>query len=283
MINENSRPKKVIFQTNLVLSDTPPQGINYLPATYDGNSNLVISTLDLTIGGQPVRLQIPLPTEKVTAETMLPLFQELTNFLVEMSVKSAEKEGKQISCQKGCGACCSQLVPITELEINHLKKVVNEMPAAQQTEIHRKFKQAIQQLAAANLLEKLRRPQHLNKDQRLKLGLDYFQLNVPCPFLESQSCSIHPHRPMACREYLVTSPVKHCSTPQLGAIEGIKIPRKISHAVTKLTKQQSKTQSKTQSHWLPLILALEQPKKPVNKQKRQSGMDWLKDVLTKLT
>ncbi len=252
----------------------------YLHAVYSNSKTVAMTSISMTIGGQPVTLKIPLPTEKVTADTMLPLFQELTNFLVEMSVKSAEKAGKQVSCKKGCGACCSQLVPITELEVSHLKKVVDEMPVAQQTEVHKKFQHAAQQLAAANLLEKLRRPQNLNKDQRIKLGLDYFQLDIPCPFLENQSCSIHPHRPMACREYLVTSPVKNCSTPQLGEIDGIQVPRKVSYAVTQLTKQKRKSQS----DWLPLILALEHhPQEPANKQKLQPGIDWLKEILAKLS
>lgn len=31
------------------------------------------------------------------------------------------------------------------------------------------------------------------------------------PFLEDDACSIHPHRPSVCREYLVTSPAEHCA------------------------------------------------------------------------
>ena len=38
------------------------------------------------------------------------------------------------------------------------------------------------------------------------LGREYFQLGIPCPFLEEESCSIYHDRPITCREYLVTSP-----------------------------------------------------------------------------
>jgi hypothetical protein len=39
----------------------------------------------------------------------------------------------------------------------------------------------------------------------------YFLQGVACPFLEAESCGIHPDRPLACREYLVTSrrPLRH--------------------------------------------------------------------------
>ena len=252
----------------------------FLAVNYLGDYSKTIGSISLKVGGIRTELEIPLPTENVSAESMLPLFQELTNFLVEMSVKSAEKEGRTISCQKGCGACCSQLVPIKELEIGHLKRIVDDMPDLQKAIIHEKFNQATQQLAEANLLEKLRRPQNLNNDQRTQLALDYFKLNIPCPFLENQSCSIHPHRPMVCREYLVTSPVKHCSTPKKGKIIGVKIPRKVSFAVTRLTKQKKKSQK---SSWFPLILIMESQQKSDNKQKLQSGGDWLKEILTKLS
>jgi Fe-S-cluster containining protein len=37
---------------------------------------------------------------------------------------------------------------------------------------------------------------------------------MPCPFLEDESCSIHPDRPLVCREYLVTSPAELCAGPR---------------------------------------------------------------------
>ena len=64
----------------------------YLPIKYSGNRSLTIPSISMTVGGKSVTLEIPVPSEKVTAETMLPLFQALTNFLVEMSVKAAEKK-----------------------------------------------------------------------------------------------------------------------------------------------------------------------------------------------
>lgn len=251
----------------------------YIPITYSGNSPLTTANISMTIGNQPILLEIPLPTEKVTAETMLPLFQGLTNFLVEVSVEAAEKEGRQVSCKKGCGACCNQLVPITALEANYLKKMLSKLPSARQAAIQEKFEQATQSLATANILEKLSRPQSLNKEQRIKLGLDYFQLGIPCPFLEDESCSIHTHRPMACREYLVTSPVKHCSTPELGEIEGIKIPRKVSQAVTQLTKKKKAPKGRS---WIPLILTIEYQHLAEGKPKLQTGVEWLQELFARL-
>lgn len=43
----------------------------------------------------------------------------------------------------------------------------------------------------------------------------YFGLDLPCPLLADGVCSIRDDRPLACREYLVTSDPAHCA-PQGG-------------------------------------------------------------------
>ena len=50
--------------------------------------------------------------------------------------------------------------------------------------------------------------------ERAALSIEYFKFGIACPFLEDESCSIHPDRPMACREYLVSSPAENCRTPR---------------------------------------------------------------------
>lgn len=70
----------------------------------------------------------------------------------------------------------------------------------------------MQRMAEAGLLESMRGVQSLDEKGRRELALKYFALGIACPFLEDESCSIYEHRPMRCREYLVTSPAENCST-----------------------------------------------------------------------
>ena len=51
-------------------------------------------------------------------------------------------------------------------------------------------------------------------EERTELAYEYFKHGIACPFLEDESCSIHPDRPMACREYLVSSPAENCRAPR---------------------------------------------------------------------
>ena len=48
-----------------------------------------------------------------TIAGILPFAQQLTNELTALSIAQVESEGKRISCQMGCGACCRQLVAIS--------------------------------------------------------------------------------------------------------------------------------------------------------------------------
>ena len=50
-------------------------------------------------------------------------------------------------------------------------------------------------------------------------------MGVPCPFLEDESCSIHPERPLVCREYLVTSPAALCAGPTQEGVTPVAVPK----------------------------------------------------------
>lgn len=86
------------------------------------------------------------------------------------------------------------------------------------------------------------------------MGRDYFALGVPCPFLEDESCSIHPERPLTCREYLVTSPAEHCAKPTPVAVEGVHLPGSLWMAFARLCDPSPEAEP---IGWVPLVLAPE--------------------------
>ncbi|MEZ5279133.1 MAG: hypothetical protein R2770_01565 [Acidimicrobiales bacterium] len=49
------------------------------------------------------------------------------------------------------------------------------------------------------------------------------EADVACPLLDDGVCSIRPDRPLACREYLVTSDPKHCAPPGESADQVVRI------------------------------------------------------------
>ena len=144
---------------------------------------------------------ITVPNAAVPAAEVVPALQGLVNAVVE-----AAEMGKAISCRKGCGACCRQLVPVSRTEGERLLQVVEAMPAERRETLRARFAAAEAAIEAAGLKERQGRSDR-------ELSTAYFAMGVPCPFLEDESCSIHPERPLVCREYLVTSPAELCAGP----------------------------------------------------------------------
>ena len=194
-----------------------------------------------------MRLELNVPSAPTPAAKLLPLFHSLADAVVDIACKTASAEGKSISCSKGCGACCRQLVPISAVEARRLRQLLDELPAARAAELRARFADARVRLADAGLLEALLEPERIGDEQAQAFGLEYFARGIACPFLEDESCSIHAERPVACREYLVTSPAAHCARPSAASVDRVKMPAKVGSAVRKLQPPA----------WVPLIVAPE--------------------------
>jgi len=66
----------------------------------------------------------------------------------------------------GCGACCRQLVPITEIEARYLGELVEFLAQERQTEIRRRFADVLRRLDEADLLETLRHLERMIPEKR---------------------------------------------------------------------------------------------------------------------
>lgn len=207
--------------------------------------------LQVNIDGDPLRLAITVPSEPVALRSMLPVLQGFTNAVVALAEEKVQEAGESISCKAGCGACCRQIVPISPSEAHAIRQLVESFAETKQQVVRLRFADAISRLKAAGLLEPL-----LNPEEQLDEGQmaeDYFRLGIACPFLENESCSIHQDRPLACREYLVTSPAEECSRPGDHNVRCVYVAPKCSWALRAMDWDAQPTKS----GWLPLVLALE--------------------------
>jgi SAM-dependent methyltransferase/Fe-S-cluster containining protein len=224
----------------------------------EGNQGSVSETetakIELSGPGWQLTTTVSAPKGPMSVQELLPLAQILTDEVVDYTSKSVEESGQKISCKKGCGACCRQLVPIPEVEARHIRDLVNAMPEPRRTEIRARFAEARRRLAESGLLEKLVQREEWREDEVQSLGIQYFLQGIPCPFLENESCSIHPDRPITCREYLVTSPAENCARPSSKNIAQVELPFKIWPALARLEKPGPSSRFIS---WVPLILAPE--------------------------
>ncbi len=211
----------------------------------------VSAQVALRFSSGSIELEFDAPTAFVPVDSLIPLARALVGNIVELTVSEAEAQGRSISCRAGCGACCRQLVPISEPEARAIHDLIQNLPEPRRSEVLERFARAREGLQEAGLLDALEHPETLDRESRRQLGLDYFRQKIACPFLEEESCSIHPERPIVCREYLVTSPAERCASPR-NDIEGLHLPASVWTALARLDPV---PEDATSFRWVPLILA----------------------------
>jgi Fe-S-cluster containining protein len=186
----------------------------------------------LNIAGEAVAFHLEVPDGPTTLEALLPVFQGLSNEVARRAAAKAVAAGEAISCRAGCGACCRQAVPVAEAEARRIAALVEAMPEPRRAEIRARFESAERRLEETALASRM--VDMPDGKTVIDVGTKYFGLGVPCPFLEAESCSIHPDRPLRCREYFVTSPAAACAAMVAGTIRKVPlagVPSKALFAV----------------------------------------------------
>ncbi len=90
------------------------------------------------------------------------------------AIRIEAKKRRKVACAKGCASCCSthRDIPVYPLELVGISWYVIEKITG-------------------------------TKRDLLKKQLQFYIQNEPCPFLIDNACSVHPLRPIACRQFIV--------------------------------------------------------------------------------
>ena len=231
------------------------------------------------IGGQPVEATLTVPRGPIRPRQMLPLLQAVTDLVVSVAEGREAREGRKVSCAAGCGACCRQLVPLAPSEAEQIAALIDGLPEPRRSRVRERFGAAAERLTAAGLIDDLRCPERVSEDQVGALGLAYFRLGIACPFLEEESCSIHADRPLACREYLVTSPPAHCAEPASGKVQGVRLDARVSHVL----RGMDRPARGEAASWAPLILAPEWAAGRPGEPPPRPGPELVREFIERLT
>lgn len=179
----------------------------------------------LQVQNATIEARAQLPEGPVRPGVLLPILQGLSNSMTDLAVLGASQLGQQLSCREGCGACCRQAVPIAPVEARAIAEWLDDQPAERQAVLRERFRQAAARLEESGIAQEVRQAgPSAGREQMHELGLRYFALGIPCPFLEHERCTIHDIRPLRCREYLVVSPAEHCAHPRTRQIVGVRPP-----------------------------------------------------------
>lgn len=193
----------------------------------------------------------------------------LSGVVAGMAERQGKKIGREVSCRKGCGACCRQLVPVSPPEAAMIAEMVETMAEPDRSRYMERFAKIEETLAETELKEKIDHlmDPELTKDDHAKIADEYFRLQIPCPFLEEESCSIYENRPSICREYLVSSPPEMCDDPHTQPVKRLPCSVRLSEPLAwtwgKLMAESPQL--------VPLSLALAWDRK--NPKTRRAGAD----------
>lgn len=193
-----------------------------------------VARFELQLEEGSIKVEAELPEGKSAPGVLLPVLRNLSDTMTEVTVRRAGRVGKSLSCSEGCGACCRQAVPITATEARAISDWLGEQPEERRAELHARFRQAAARLEDSGIAGELRTAIRTKGREAIReLGLRYFELGIPCPFLEQERCTIHEIRPLRCREYLVVSPPAHCAQPRNPGIVNIKPPVVLSQILSR--------------------------------------------------
>jgi Fe-S-cluster containining protein len=225
-------------------------------------ADLDTANIHLSLLGNECVFPVEVRLGKRTPMDLLPAARELTMQAMAVAVAGAQAQGRRISCRAGCGACCRQLVAVSVVEAMALAELVATLPTDRQHAVRARFVDALRRLESDRLLDAdgprgqralliegpTERTAMLNE-----LGRRYFRLQIACPFLVDEACSIHPDRPLVCREYHVTSPAERCARLNEGGVEKVEPPLHMGGVLARTVGRIAGTGPST----IPLILALE--------------------------
>lgn len=242
-------------------------------------SETISASAELLIGSYKLKLKLVVPTGEVPPESLMPALRELCNQVADGVVQIAQENGDEISCKKGCGACCRQYVPISPAEARLLLALVEEMPEPGRSIIKQRFAAAAQQFKESAVKETAMNYNRLAEGKRMKMVKDYFQLGIDCPFLENESCSIYADRPLICREYLVISSPRHCATLDDDHIKRLQLPVSVAQTFSNMEGARRKGENPC----IPLIMALEWTADHPDDCELLPGPKWVQYIFEDLT
>jgi Fe-S-cluster containining protein len=210
---------------------------------------------NVRLGGDDFSMsfRVTVPAGPTTVGELLPFAQALSDAIVNETTSRVKAAGEKISCTSGCSACCRSFVAITQAEARQIRDLIATLPQNRRTAVEARFKQVQKRLDEAGLLKEIEAAESWTSADYQAMVSTYFQLGLACPFLEDELCSIYRVRPITCREYLVTSPARHCAEQDSAGVRRVTLPLHVFHAVARW--QAHATDEGPLEPWVPLIVA----------------------------
>jgi Fe-S-cluster containining protein len=175
---------------------------------------------------------IDVPTGFIPITSIVPVTRRLGEEAAQLEIQQATEAGQTVSCRIGCAACCRMLVPLSAPEAFALRDYVGQLPEDRRTPLLNRIRDMKDRLSREGLWDQLNDVAEASRpvpDEELDpINRSYYELRIPCPYLENELCSIYEARPAACRELLVTSPAELCQDQAQNPVEPLPVSMRMS-------------------------------------------------------
>ena len=98
-------------------------------------------------------------------------FRTDSKLFTELGVRAVEAANQQISCKKGCAACCRQPVPLAEIEAYRIAEIVENLPEPSRTKVKDKFDKAAKHFHETGWFEKLENCREKEEIEKNSIGI----------------------------------------------------------------------------------------------------------------
>ena len=192
--------------------------------------------LPLRIGTQSMIFWIGFFLGTANLSEIVPAARDLSEVTIETFVEEISRRGEKVSCRKGChAACCRHLM--VSLSVPEALSMVGEVDSQDAESRTRTIRSCA--TVAAKIRNHFKDTPSVTAGHQLKDGIldSYMDLDVECPFLLENCCSIYRQRPMTCRECLVTSPESYCKKKVGQLVQKVNLPIRFSAILTQLSRE----------------------------------------------
>jgi Fe-S-cluster containining protein len=226
-----------------------PGGIN----NNYGNGVKTIS-FEIDIIGRPTRFSICVAQKKARLSDITPLARMLSTKLAIMILDKLHSNGEFVPCRKGCSTCCNYLIPLSVPEAFRIVEEVLAMSTLQGRVISQSFLDTAKIILneKPKIFEVNESAEASDQTQVIALSKWYASLKLACPFLSNNLCTSYEHRPLACREYIVTGSALLCNNEWSDESQTVQIPISILDCLGQLAAELE--QSDIEAVMLPFAL-----------------------------
>lgn len=196
--------------------------------------DMLTRTVELPVPDGVVRGKVAVTTGQMRLSGLVRIAYALTDAMVTRANDLEIGNGHTIFCRAGCGVCCRHMVPVSPPEAFYLMEHIDSFDSGRRRAVLKRFEGIVDTLTRHDMIDELLEPAYTD-EPILPAAREYFRLCLACPFLIDEACSIHPHRPIACRDYNVASPPEWCRQPYEHEVAKVPMPLPFSAPLARLT------------------------------------------------